>query len=275
MSNIYHFSRIFGMKKKYDDGGFDFWPEHYRYYGKMFEIKPTSQLLIVLCDNCDKNHACNDENCKLIYNIDGRIHTVRLVNSDQNKSIWIHCNQTIGTIYELYPEIIFGDGELISNNYLFNNVLHDIQADTTTRFICIFSPAKKPIINIQWNNELSQILCELRRGWNFFCICRFFEGNNTFYFYPTSKYVCLPVKNVRPYIQYYILYETIKPLSLYHLSLSSIVQNNLHTALKKNISHIYEKLPSCHRQHLLPFGRKYFNPICTGNGTYSSHIWDW
>jgi hypothetical protein len=40
MKEIYHFSNISGMKKRNNEGGYDFWPEHYH---------PFHVFLVLLC----------------------------------------------------------------------------------------------------------------------------------------------------------------------------------------------------------------------------------
>jgi hypothetical protein len=276
---LYHFSRILGMKKKNEEGGYDFWPDHYRYCGKSFSIKPQTHVMIVLCNNCNENHAYNNRNCELIYDQKGQIQTIHLYNVETNDTILIHSSQTIGSLYYNYPSLIYGNGKIISEGHFFTNVIQSQEKSNCLKRYCIFSPTHPFLINIHRNNKNHQLLCNLSKGWTFFCICQSFKQNK-FYFYPTSKYILIPVQCSNPNIlQYYILCEKKAPLSLFHLSLSSIVQHNLNHTLntKNNIlpKTICEQSPNCHQYHLLPFGMSHRNIHCTGNGEPSKMISNW
>ena len=266
------------MKKKNEEGGYDFWPEHYRFYGKSFKIDPQAHVLIVLCDNCNENHACNYNNCELVYDKRGQIQTIHLVNLDADEKIWIPNRQTIETIYKNYPSLLYGNGTIISENYFFTHVTQHPDIDECTKKICIFSPTKSPLINIHCNNKHQQILCQLACGWTYFCVCHPLK-NNKFYFYSTSDHVLISMQCRRSNIQYYILSEKNTPPSLFHLSLSSVTQHNLNHILDKKFNilpnTIYKKIPNCHQRHLLPFGMRHHNIKCTGNGAYSPLICNW
>jgi len=270
---MYHFSRISGMRKKCADGGLDFWPEHYRYYGEPFNISPQATVLVVLCDNCDENHACNYENCELVCNSKNCIQTIYLMNVHLYNNITVCSQQSIGTLYDLHLEFIFGTDTYIDEQYFFTHVNHYKKVNTNINKICIFTSYEIPVtIEIHWMKNY-QMLTTLACGWNFFCICHPFRENN-FYFHTSSKYVILSMPCHKPNLQYYVLYKKSKPLSLFHLSISSVIQNNLNQNVFLS-KIILENTPKCHLQHLLPWGRKYYNKNCSGNGPFSSSIADW
>lgn len=266
------------MKKKNDEGGYDFWPEHYRYYGKTFMINPQAHVLIVLCDNCNENHACNYRNCEIVHDKRNQIQTIHLFNVDADEAIQIHNRQTIGAIYNNYPSLVYGNGKIISKDYFFANITQHPDINECINCFCIFSPTKSPLINIHSNNKYRQVLCQLACGWTYFCVCHPLK-ENTFYFYSTSDHALISMQCSRSNMQYYILSEKNTPPSLFHLSLSSIAQHNLnHTLNKKSEilpNTILEKIPNCHQKHLLPFGMRHHNINCTGNGAYSPLIYNW
>jgi hypothetical protein len=192
MKEIYRFSIISGMKKKKkknEKGGYDFQPEHYRYNGESFKINPQTHVLIVLCDNCNENHACHYKNCELVYDKKGQIQTIYLFNATLNEIIWIHHKQSIGDIYYKNTGLIYGNGELINDKQnLFTNITQNQQVYNDTQKVCIFSPTQRPLMNIHCNNKDRQILCKLEYEWTFFCVCKPLQENK-FYFYSTSKYI--------------------------------------------------------------------------------------
>ena len=66
---------------------------------------------------------------------------------------------------------------------------------------------------------------------SFFCVS---TEKNKFYLYSTSKYILIPVQSNHPnIIQYYILPEKNKHISLFYVSLSSIAHHNLNHNLNK------------------------------------------
>ena len=279
MAKLYHFSRISGMKKKNDEGGYDFWPEHYRYYGKSFKILPQTYAAIVLCDNCHESHACNHHNCILVRDQRGQIQTIHLFNVEMNEAIWIHHGQTIGTIYYKNPGLIYGNGKIISEKNFFANVVQSRKINKCIKRYCIFNPTQSTLINIHQANNDQQILCKLACGWTFFCVCKP-SKENKFYFYSISKHVLIPVQCSNPNIlQYYILCKKNTPSSLFHLSLSSVAQHNQNHILdnKTNLTlnTICKKAPSCYQHHLLPYDMRTNNIKCTGNGEYSTLISNW
>jgi hypothetical protein len=276
---IKHFSRISGMKKKNDKGGDYFWQDHYRYYGKVFKIKPREHVMIVLCDNCDENHAYNSHNCELIYDQRKQIETIYLFNCEIDEMIYIYKRQTIGEIYIKYLGLIYGTGKIISEKNLFTTVTQCQKNENCISRYCIYNPTKCPLINIHRETDNKQILCNLYYGWTFFCVCHPFMYIN-YYFYLTSEHNLISVQCSNPNIrQYYIICENNTPPSLFNLSLSNIAQHKLNHILdsSKNIlpSNICEKTPKCHQNHLLPFGMRRYNPHCTGNGEYSPLISNW
>ena len=214
MTPLYHFSRISGMKKKNDEGGHDFWSEHYQYHGKVFKINPQTQVSIVLCDNCSENHACNITNCELVCNQQGQIQTIYLVNVDKDKVIWIQNRQTIGECYYNYDSILYGNDKVISETDCFANVTQSQEMENGINKICIFSSIQSPLLNIHCDSNNKQILCMLSYGWNFFCICQPFGKFN---FYSTSDNNLIPVHNSNSNIQYYILSKEKTPVSLFFL----------------------------------------------------------
>jgi hypothetical protein len=267
------------MKKKNDKEGYDFWPEHYRYYGKSFKIRPQSFATIVLCNNCHESHACHYHNCILVYNNRGQIQTIYLFNVEPYKVIWIHHGQTIGTIYYKYPGLIYGNGKIINENFFFANVSQNQKLSKCIIRYCIFNLTQNNLINIHRDNKDQQILHKLAYGWTFFCVCKH-SKQNKFYFYSTSKHILIPVQCSNPNIlYYYILCEKNTPSSLLHLSLSSIAQHSQNHILHKKtnilLNTICKKAPKCHQYHLLPSGIRPYNIKCTGNGEYSTLISDW
>ena len=82
-----------------------------------------------------------------------------------------------------------------------------------TQKICIF--IQRPLIHIHCNIKDRQILCELEYGCPFSGFVNLYRKNK-FYFYSTSKYIFIPVQSNHPnIIQYYILPEKNKHLSLF------------------------------------------------------------
>ena len=82
-----------------------------------------------------------------------------------------------------------------------------------TQKICIF--IQRPLINIHCNIKDRQILCKLEYGCPFSVFVNLYRKNK-FYFYSTSKYIFIPVQSNHPnIIQYYILPEKNKHLSLF------------------------------------------------------------
>jgi hypothetical protein len=272
MIKCYHFSRISGMKKKNDEGRYAFWSEHYQYRGKSFNINPQTHVMIVLCDNCRENHLYSDQTCELVYNPKGQIQTIYLFNVEIYGDIWIDDKQTIGTIFYKYPGLIYAPGKIINDQEFFTNVTQNLKMKSCIKRYCIFSPTKKPLINIHRKDTDKQILCNLEYGWTFFCVCHPFQ-HKTYSFFTTSKHSLISVKCSNPVIcQYFIFYEKNTPPSLFNLSLSSVVQNNLNHTLDKTIC---EKTPKCHQHHLLPTEMRRYNIHCTGNGEYSPLISNW
>ena len=270
---IFHFSRISGMKKKCNDGPFDFWPEHYRYHGEPFKIHPQSTVLIVLCNNCDEEHVCHYNNCELVCDAENNILTIYLRNVHIHQHIWIHNRQTIGTLYNIHPEVMYGHGAYVTEQYFFTHVIQNKKIDPRVKKLCILTSHENPTIEIYWNTK-NHMLTKLACGWNFFCICHPF-GENRFHFRTNSKYVILSMSCRKSNMQYYILCKKTMPLSLFYLSLSSLIQNNLNHYLNFLPKVVRENIPTCHLQHLLPWGKKYYNQNCLGNGPFSSSIIDW
>jgi hypothetical protein len=274
---IKHFSRISGMKKKNEKGGDYFWPDHYRYHGTTFKIKPREHVMIVLCDNCDEYHACNNDFCELVYDQRRQIKTIHLFNAEMDEVIHIYNRQTIGEIYIKFPGLVYGMGKIISEKELFQNVTQSPKSENCISRYCIFNPTKcSLIINIHRETDKKQILCNLNYGWTFFCVCHPFKYIN-YDFYSTSEYSLISVQCSNPNIrQYYIICEKNTPPSLFDLSLSSVAQHKLNHNLDKtkNIlpKTICENVPECHQNHLLPFGMRRHNIHCTGNGEYSPLI---
>jgi hypothetical protein len=262
------------MRKKSANVDIDFWPEHYRYYGEPFNINPQSAILIVLCDNCDENHACNYQNCQIVLDYKNHIQTIFLMNDHLTNFIRVHCRQTLGVIYDIHLKIIFDNNVYINDMYFFTHVTHQETIDFTVKKFCIFTPYRNKITIEIYRNKNYKMLTYLASGFNFFCFCHPFEDNN-FYFSTNSKYVILSMPSCKPNFQYYILYKRTMPISLLHLSLSSLLQHdmNCYTNLLPKV--VCENLPKCYLQHLLPWGRKYYNQNCVGSGPFSSCITDW
>jgi len=162
---IKHFSRISGMKKKNEKGGDYFWPDHYRYHGTTFKIKPREHVMIVLCDNCDEYHACNNDFCELVYDQRRQIKTIHLFNAEMDEVIHIYNRQTIGEVYIKFPGLVYGMGKIISEKELFQNVTQSPKSENCISRYCIFNPTKcSLIIIIHRETDKKQILCNLNYG---------------------------------------------------------------------------------------------------------------
>jgi len=156
------------MRKKSANVDIDFWPEHYRYYGEPFNINPQSAILIVLCDNCDENHACNYQNCQIVLDYKNRIQTIFLMNDHLTNFIRVHCRQTLGVIYDIHLKIIFDNNVYINDMYFFTHVTHQESIDFTVKKFCIFTPYRNKITIEIYRNKNYKMLTNLASGLNFF-----------------------------------------------------------------------------------------------------------
>lgn len=265
------------MKKEMDneDNSPQFEPQHFKYYGKPFKINPQEHVLIVLCHNCHENHTFDEVHCDLVYNHRKQVHSIHLFNST-NKLIWIDNHRTLMNIYLQWPLIIYGSGRYINENDFFTNVIRNEETVKRIKKICIFCPTASHPIKICCNEKHK--ITRIARGWTFFCLCQPYS-HVMFEFCSLSTGKLVPIKGLNPLVKYFIMYENYCPPSLLSLSLSSVVQHNLNTALdiKKNLvpRNICEQMPPCQQRHLTPYKLKPFNFQCTGYGIESSLISDW
>jgi len=58
------------------------------------------------------------------------------------------------------------------------------------------------------------------------------------------------------------------PLSLFYLSLSSLIQNNLNHYLNFLPKVVRENIPTCHLQHLLPWGKNITTKIVSATDLF-------
>ncbi len=152
-----------------------------------------------------------------------------------------------------------------------------------TQKIGMFSPTQRPLINIHCNNKDQQILCKPEYGWTFFWVCKPLQKNKILFLF-NFKIYSIPVQSNHPnIIQYYILHEKNKPLSVFYLSLSSIAQHNLNHNLNKKSNRNIQVISkqnchnclNCHQIHLKSCSMTYRNIHCTDNGEYASLISNW
>ncbi|MEI7487712.1 MAG: hypothetical protein WCJ72_09940 [Chryseobacterium sp.] len=273
-------------KKGYDD----LWSKHYQYCGKSFKINSLSHVMIVLCNNCNENHACNYQNCELVYNQKGQIQTFELFNVKADGIILIQSKQTIEAINYEYQHLIYVSiGKIISEQYFFANVTQTQNNKMYEKHrpykFCIFNPTQTVLIYIHtyiFNNIDKKYPYQLAYGWTFFCLCdcERMHQDNVYFELSSPKNTLISVQCNKPNIpQYYILSEKHTPPSLFNLSLSSVAQHNLNHTLNKNSTilpnTICEKFPNCHQCHVTPLAIEHNNIRCTGNSEHSNLISDW
>jgi hypothetical protein len=320
MVQLVHFTRILGCKKKIPEcekrnsRDFTFYPNHYRYFGKVKEICYNTTVIVIPCNNCDKQHKIGPNECELILDSKNNVYAVSLRLKKNMYNFFISDEIYLKSILTdsriLYNFILYynkdkffktyvNEEELSSGRlYLFkkwvmdNNIpmnygpsLHPLVK--TTKYLSVFCPSPEKDVTIICNND-SEFICNehgtlfyakvtttVKYGWSMFCICEY-QKYPKWFICTTPLNEILQVSCNKPHFQMYIINDKKIFTSLLNLSYSSLHQNNFNIVMNQTKSTV----PTTLCQQAPPC---YFYHLlstsssCRNSYSYypSSHISDW
>ncbi len=234
---------------------------------------------MIHCNNCNK-HKVDPENCEFILDSKNHINGISFKITDRNKSetYYIGKNDFSGRVqfdivYKWQPILYYNKDKFfqtdeVSKEFNLNYTSplfhykrafwwHHTTTFNTTKYLSIFCPVSEKEILLIYKN-----LCEhtttVKYGWTMFCISsKYYHDFSKWSICTTQKPNEIILVSCNNNFNMYILNNNRVPLSLLNLSLSSMYQNKLNSALNltkyvvpKTLS---QQAPPCYLFHLSPF----------------------
>jgi len=316
---LFHFTRIPGCNKMNNSlrefnnfiaaaagkfSLFNYFLTHYQYKdetGPM--IRRKALVILIPCNNCNE-HKVDPENCEFILDSENRIFgfSFKITNKKESKTNYIVDNGLFESIQKeivkkwqiifYYTKEKFCQKYEISKEFDFNYITPynfldyppiwgPHSASKKTIYLSIFCPVSEKEIQLRIKNITEQVT--IKYGWTMFCVClKYCLDLSQWSVCTTQKpNEITQVSCNKPNFNMYILNNNRVPMSLFNLSLSSLYQNKLNSAL--NLTNyvvpkiVSQQAPPCYLFHLCPATlRKERHDRCHCCGFhFSSHISDW
>jgi hypothetical protein len=282
---------------------YPFFLHHYQYLEETRTIRHRILVILIPCNNCNE-HKIDPENCELILDSKNRVHGVSFKIKEKNplETYYIVKNDLLGRIrrelvYKCRP-ILYYNKEKFFQTYEISKEFdlnysspfyyersvwwHRSAPLQKTTYLSVFCPVPEKEIKLKFRN-LHEHTTTVKYGWTMFCTCSKYDNDFSQWSICTTKKPneLTLVSCNKPNFNMYILNNNKVPMSLLNLSLSSLYQNNLNSALNltkyvvpKTLS---QQAPPCYLFHLSPFDLSIESHYdCRCYGYYiSSHISDW
>jgi hypothetical protein len=270
---------------------------HYQYLEETRQIRHKALVILIPCNNCNE-HKVDPENCEFILDSENRIFGFSFkLTERKSETYYIVKNNFLESTKEIWFEWLlrpflyynrekFFQTYEISKEFDFNyitpyNFKRPIffrrsapPPSNKTTYLSIFCPVSYKEIQLSYRNKYEQTTT-VKYGWTMFSICsKYYNDLSQWSICTTQKpnEITLVSCN-KPNFNMYILNNNKVPMSLLNLSLSSLYQNKLNSALNltkyvvpKTLS---QQAPPCYLFHLSPFD------LPTEESHISSHISDW
>jgi hypothetical protein len=271
---------------------------HYQYLEETRQIRHKALVILIPCNNCNE-HKVDPENCEFILDSENRIFGFSFkLTERKSETYYIVKNNFLESTKEIWFEWLlrpflyynrekFFQTYEISKEFDFNyitpyNFKRPIffrrsapPPSNKTAYLSIFCPVSYKEIQLSYKNKYEQTTT-VKYGWTMFSICsKYYNDLSQWSICTTQKPNELTLVSCnKPNFNMYILNNNKVPMSLLNLSLSSLYQNKLNSALNltkyvvpKTLS---QQAPPCYLFHLSPF-HLYFSV----KSHISSHISDW
>jgi hypothetical protein len=270
---------------------------HYQYLEETRQIRHKALVILIPCNNCNE-HKVDPENCEFILDSENRIFGFSFkLTERKSETYYIAKDNFLKSMKEIWLEWLlrpflyynrekFFQTYEISKEFDFNyitpyNFKRPIffrrsapPPSNKTTYLSIFCPVSYKEIQLSYRNKYEQTTT-VKYGWTMFSICsKYYNDLSQWSICTTQKpnEITLVSCN-KPNFNMYILNNNKVPMSLLNLSLSSLYQNKLNSALNltkyvvpKTLS---QQAPPCYLFHLSPFD------LPTEESHISSHISDW
>jgi hypothetical protein len=270
---------------------------HYQYLEETRQIRHKALVILIPCNNCNE-HKVDPENCEFILDSENRIFGFSFkLTERKSETYYIVKNNFLESTKEIWFEWLlrpflyynrekFFQTYEISKEFDFNyitpyNFKRPIffrrsapPPSNKTTYLSIFCPVSYKEIQLSYRNKYEQTTT-VKYGWTMFSICsKYYNDLSQWSICTTQKPNELTLVSCnKPNFNMYILNNNKVPMSLLNLSLSSLYQNKLNSALNltkyvvpKTLS---QQAPPCYLFHLSPFD------LPTEESHISSHISDW
>ena len=269
---------------------------HYQYLEETRQIRHKALVILIPCNNCNE-HKVDPENCEFILDSENRIFGFSFKLTERKsetyyiaKDNFLKSMKEIRLEWLLRPFLYYNREKFfqtyeISKEFDFNyitpyNFKRPIffrrsapPPSNKTAYLSIFCPVSYKEIQLSYKNKYEQTTT-VKYGWTMFSICSYdYLDLSQWSICTTQKPNELTLVSCnKPNFNMYILNNNKVPMSLLNLSLSSLYQNKLNSALNltkyvvpKTLS---QQAPPCYLFHLSPFHLSIESHI-------SSHISDW
>jgi hypothetical protein len=269
---------------------------HYQYLEETRQIRHKALVILIPCNNCNE-HKVDPENCEFILDSENRIFGFSFkLTERKSETYYIAKDNFLKSMKEIWLEWLlrpflyynrekFFQTYEISKEFDFNyitpyNFKRPIffrrsapPPSNKTAYLSIFCPVSYKEIQLSYKNKYEQTTT-VKYGWTMFSICSYdYLDLSQWSICTTQKPNELTLVSCnKPNFNMYILNNNKVPMSLLNLSLSSLYQNKLNSALNltkyvvpKTLS---QQAPPCYLFHLSPFHLSIESHI-------SSHISDW
>jgi hypothetical protein len=270
---------------------------HYQYLEETRQIRHKALVILIPCNNCNE-HKVDPENCEFILDSENRIFGFSFkLTERKSETYYIAKDNFLKSMKEIWLEWLlrpflyynrekFFQTYEISKEFDFNyitpyNFKRPIffrrsapPPSNKTAYLSIFCPVSYKEIQLSYKNKYEQTTT-VKYGWTMFSICSYdYLDLSQWSICTTQKPNELTLVSCnKPNFNMYILNNNKVPMSLLNLSLSSLYQNKLNSALNltkyvvpKTLS---QQAPPCYLFHLSPFD------LPTEESHISSHISDW
>jgi hypothetical protein len=270
---------------------------HYQYLEETRQIRHKALVILIPCNNCNE-HKVDPENCEFILDSENRIFGFSFkLTERKSETYYIAKDNFLKSMKEIWLEWLlrpflyynrekFFQTYEISKEFDFNyitpyNFKRPIffrrsapPPSNKTTYLSIFCPVSYKEIQLSYKNKYEQTTT-VKYGWTMFSICsKYYNDLSQWSICTTQKPNELTLVSCnKPNFTMYILNNNKVPMSLLNLSLSSLYQNKLNSALNltkyvvpKTLS---QQAPPCYLFHLSPFD------LPTEESHISSHISDW
>ena len=278
---------------------------HYQYLEETRQIRHKALVILIPCNNCNE-HKVDPENCEFILDSENRIFGFSFkLTERKSETYYIVKNNFLESMKEIWLEWLlrpflyynrekFFQTYEISKEFDFNyitpyNFKRPIffrrsapPPSNKTTYLSIFCPVSYKEIQLSYKNKYEQTTT-VKYGWTMFSICsKYYNDLSQWSICTTHKpnEITLVSCN-KPKFNMYILNNNREPMSLLNLSLSSLYQNKLNSALNltkyavpKTLS---QQAPPCYLFHINSKDLSIeYHGRCNCCGYFiSSHISNW
>ena len=316
-TQLFHFTRIPGCAKIKDlekcknflpTGKLSFssfFYSHYQYLEETRPIRHKTLVILIPCNNCNE-HKIDPENCEFILDSENRIFGISFkITERKSETHYMVRNDFLGSIrnhivYSWQPFFYYNKEKFFQTyeiskefdfNYItpFNNKRPILfypsdraPKNQKAAYLSIFCPVSSKEIQLSFKN-IYEKTTTIKYGWTMFSICSDdFMDLSQWSICTTHKpnEITLVSCN-KPKFNMYILNNNREPMSLLNLSLSSLYQNKLNSALNltkyavpKTLS---QQAPPCYLFHINSRDLSIeYHGRCNCCGYFiSSHISNW